>query len=100
MSKIMRELYREAINSRQAPTVGKRYSTDPGDPGFPNYQGALLAGRVLAVTVDGVKVEYCKTADECSGVAICFEKPLKLKSGRIAQVEHRGVVRVEFVDAP
>ena len=101
MSKIMREMYAEALKSRQEPEKGpekalKRYSVDRADAeGYCNYQVALrIYGHSLEVLLDGVVLNHCVMADEINGVALVIEQPSRLVGNDLALIERRGVVRV------
>lgn len=63
-----------------------RMSAHNDDPGFVN----LRVGST--VTVDGVKVEKCFTADEELGEAHCYTVPLELVGDEIKTEIKRGKV--------
>ena len=68
---------------------GRRVSADENDP---NYSPACA---LMGVTLDGKRLQYCTTADEARGEAICLTWP-QPKGYREHLVTHvrRGVVKI------
>lgn len=69
-----------------------RLSVYKGDPGY--RPDVFDLGAI--VTVDGVEVKECFTADEELGEAHCYRTPLEVdySTGDIVSVVKRGVVKI------
>jgi hypothetical protein len=92
MSKIMRQMYADAIESR-APR-GKRYSSNAGDPGYDNW---VKAGSAVDVLLDGERVSHCIVADEAEGYVECYLQPLAVDAfGNLPTEIRRGKVEVQI----
>lgn len=79
-----------------------RYSADPDDPGFANFEFALKRGEYVHVTLDGVDQDHVRTADDDEGFIVRlvldadgnFQIDPLLRDRVWAETVH-GVVRIE-----
>jgi hypothetical protein len=100
MSKIMRQIYAEARAAREAaePKPSMRYSSLQGDPGYDAFvKRRAETGKVPIVYLNDERIERAVTADEGEGLVIVLEYPYRfVGNGELAQIEHRGNVRIQW----
>jgi hypothetical protein len=99
MSKIMRQIYAEALAARQAaePVPAMRYSSDSSDPGYAAFvKRRAETGKVPIVYLNDERIDRVVTVDEADGLVVAYTYPFQVVDGEIVKIELRGDVRIQW----